>query len=167
MTVASSPVPGQDLASADHLRRVLRRHAATVAVITTAGDYRPVGFTATSFTSVSAQPPLVSFCVDRASSSWPAISAAEHVAIHLLGADQAEVARTFAARGIDRFAPTSWREGPYGVPLLDGALAWLVCRVADRIVAGDHSIVLGEPLAAAHGDGTPLIYHNGQYAGLP
>jgi flavin reductase (DIM6/NTAB) family NADH-FMN oxidoreductase RutF len=149
----------------DALRRLLRRQATTVAVITAAGDGRPVGFTATTFTRVSMRPPLVSFCLHRESSSWPTFEAAEHVAVHLLRAGQVEVARAFATRGIDRFARTGWRPGPYQLPLLDNALAWLVCRVADRIAAGDHAIVLAEPLTAEYADGVPLIYHDGRYSG--
>jgi flavin reductase (DIM6/NTAB) family NADH-FMN oxidoreductase RutF len=159
-------VPDQRLV-ADELRRLLRRHAATVVVVTTAGEDRPFGFTATSFTSVSLCPPLVSFCVYRGSSCWPVMAAADHVAVHLLGADQADMARTFATGGIDRFAGQPWRPGPYGVPLLDRALSWLVCGVIERIAAGDHAIVLAEPVAAADcGAGAPLLYHDGQYARL-
>jgi flavin reductase (DIM6/NTAB) family NADH-FMN oxidoreductase RutF len=151
----------------EDVRRLLRRHAATVTVVTTDFGGAPVGFTATSFTSVSLRPPLVSFCHDRGSSSWPAVAAAGHVAVHLLGAAQADLARTFAGHGIDRFAGTPWRPGPYGMPLLDGALAWLVGRVAGRISAGDHTIVLAEPVAAEFAEGTPLLYHNGRYDRLP
>jgi len=152
--------------AADHLRHLLRRQAAAVAVITAVNGERPVGFTATSFTSVSLDPPLVSFALYRGSSSWPSVAATRHVAVHLLAADQADVARTFAASGIDRFATSVWRCGPYGLPVLDGALAWLVCRVVERIAAGDHTIVLAEPVVGEYSEGNPLIYHNGQYAAL-
>ncbi|MGW0582255.1 flavin reductase family protein, partial [Streptomyces sp. NPDC002920] len=73
------------LASPELLRSVFRRHAAGVAVITAAGASGPVGFTATSLTSVSAEPPMLSFGVGTGASSWPAISGAEHVGVHLLG----------------------------------------------------------------------------------
>jgi flavin reductase (DIM6/NTAB) family NADH-FMN oxidoreductase RutF len=150
----------------DALRVLLRRQASTVAVVTAAGE-PPVGFTATSFTSVSLRPPLVSFCLDRGSSSWPTVACAEHVAVHLLGAGQREVARTFATSGIDRFAAhPRWRAGPFGVPLLDGPIAWLLCRVTQRVLAGDHAIVLAEPVAADQGEGEPLLYHMGRYAAL-
>ena len=151
----------------DLLRMLLRHQASTVTVVTAPGT-PPAGFTATSFTSVSLVPPLVSFCLDRASSSWPAVARAEHVAVHLLSNRQQDLARTFATSGIDRFAaPTAWRTGPYGVPVLDGTLAWLVCRVADRVVAGDHAVVLAEPLLAQPGEGdAPLLYHQGRYASL-
>lgn len=152
---------------ADAFRTLLRRQAATVTVVTAPGS-PPVGFTATSFTSVSLRPPLVSFCVDRGSSSWPTLERAGHVGVHLLGEDQHEVARTFATSGIDRFAAhTGWRNGPDGVPLLDSAAAWLLCRVTERVTAGDHVIVLAEPLHGQHAhSAAPLIYHMGRYTSV-
>ncbi len=124
-------------ASPDLLRSVFRQHAAGVAVITAQGSSGPVGFTATSLASVSAEPPLVSFGISTGASSWPAISATGHVGVHILGEHQRELAATFARSGADRFgAPTVWREGPEGVPVLDGVLAWLVCRVVARVPAG-------------------------------
>jgi len=145
-------------------RAVLRRQAASVAIITVNAG-QPVGFTATSFASVSADPPLVSFNLDRGSSSWPAVATADHVAVHLLGHGQEELARRFAASGTDRFAGTPWHLGPHGVPLLDGVPAWLVARVVRQIPAGDHAIVLAEPLAGEHVDEphAPLVYHMGRY----
>jgi flavin reductase (DIM6/NTAB) family NADH-FMN oxidoreductase RutF len=152
---------------AELFRRLLRHQASTVTVVTAPGT-PPAGFTATSFTSVSLRPPLVSFCLDRASSSWPVVARADHVAVHLLAQRQQDLARTFATSGIDRFAaPTAWRVGPHGVPVLDGTLAWLVCRVVDRVAAGDHVVVLAEPLLARYGDDdSPLLYHQGRYACL-
>lgn len=154
--------------TSDELRQFLRRRVVDVTVVTTtASDGTPVGFTATSFTSVSLRPPLVSFCLDRDASCSPAFDLAEHVGVHVLGANQADVARTFATHGVDRFAgPLSWQAGSYGVPLL-GTLGWLVCRVTERITAGDHTIVLAEPLVARHTDGAPLLYHDGRYTYLP
>ncbi|MGW0866190.1 flavin reductase family protein [Streptomyces sp. NPDC002611] len=161
-------MPSDLLATPDLLRSVFRRHAAGVAVITARGDTGPVGFTATSLASVSAEPPLLSFGVGTGSSSWPAIAATEHVGVHILGEHQQELAATFARSGADRFAePTAWREGPEGVPLLDGVSAWLVARVVARVPAGDHRLVLAEVL---HGDptgaGRPLLYHQGRFRRL-
>ena len=151
---------------ADRFRALLRRQASTVTVVTAPG-LPPAGFTATSFTSVSLHPPIVSFCLSRDSSSWPTVARADHVAVHLLGVDQQGLARRFATSGIDRFAGgVAWQDGPYGVPLLGGTLAWLLCRVIDRVVAGDHAVVLAEPLYGRHDDGPPLLYHDGRYACL-
>ncbi|MEU4658931.1 flavin reductase family protein [Streptomyces sp. NPDC023723] len=150
------------------LRSVFRRHAAGVAVITASGPSGPAGFTATSLASVSAEPPLLSFGVGTGSSSWPVIAEAGHVGVHILGEHQQELAATFARSGADRFGPpTAWRTGPEGVPVLDGVLAWLVCRVAGRVPAGDHRIVLAEVLLGdPAGDGRPLVYHQGRFGGL-
>ncbi|MFK4149941.1 flavin reductase family protein [Streptomyces sp. NPDC004065] len=155
-------------ATGDLLRSVFRRHAAGVAVITASGEAGPVGFTATSLTSVSAEPPLVSFGIGTGASSWPAVSRAGHVGVHILGEHQEELAATFARSGADRFgAPTSWRYGPEGVPVLDGVLAWLVCRVVGRVPAGDHRIVLAEIVSGdPAGAGRPLVYHQGRFRGL-
>ncbi|MDT0443457.1 flavin reductase family protein [Streptomyces johnsoniae] len=153
------------LASPDLLRSAFRRHAAGVAVITANSGAGPVGFTATSLTSASAEPPLVSFGIDTASSSWPAVSEAGHVGVHILGEHQQELAATFARSGADRFAaPTVWREGPNGVPVLDDVLAWLVCQVVARVPAGKHRMVLAEVvLGDSAGPGRPLLYHQGQF----
>ncbi|TLQ47329.1 flavin reductase family protein [Streptomyces marianii] len=155
------------LASPDLLRSVFRRHAAGVAVITAHGD-RPVGFTATSLSSVAAEPPLLSFGIGTASSSWQVIAETGHVGVHILSEDQRELAATFARRGADRFAaPTRWRSGPEGVPLLDGVLAWLVCRVVARVPAGDHRVVIAEAVAGhPEGTGRPLLYHQGRFNAL-
>ncbi|MFB8206801.1 MULTISPECIES: flavin reductase family protein [unclassified Streptomyces] len=166
--MTASPGLGETrTASPELLRSVFRRHAAGVAVITAAGE-RPVGFTATSLNSVAAEPPLVSFGVGTASSSWPVLAEAEHVGVHILGEHQQELAATFARSGADRFGPsTFWRSGPEGVPLLDDVLAWLVCRVVARVPAGDHHIVIaqvveGDPVGA----GRPLVYHQGRFTAL-
>jgi flavin reductase (DIM6/NTAB) family NADH-FMN oxidoreductase RutF len=139
-----------------------------VVVVTVAGD-PPAGFTATSFTSVSLRPPLVSFCLDRKASSWPAVARAQTVAVHVLSDRQERVARTFATSGIDRFAThADWYTGPDGVPLLGGVAAHLVCRVAQRVPAGDHCIVLATPVTGGHGDenAAPLLYQAGGYGYL-
>ncbi|MDX2590909.1 MULTISPECIES: flavin reductase family protein [Streptomyces] len=165
---ATPPLAPFQLASPDLLRATFRRHAAGVAVITAAGARGPVGFTATSLTSVSAEPPIVSFGIGTGASSWPAVAETEHVGIHILGEHQRDLAATFARSGADRFgAPTAWREGPNGVPVLDDVLAWLVCRIVGRVPAGDHRIVLAEVvLGDSTGAGRPLLYHQGRFSSL-
>ncbi|MET7934899.1 flavin reductase family protein [Streptomyces sp. NPDC005322] len=155
------------LAAPDLFRSVFRQHAAGVAVITAHGS-RPVGFTATSLASVAAEPPLLSFGVGTGSSSWQILQDAEHFGVHILGEHQRELAATFARSGVDRFGPgTGWRSGPEGVPVLDGVVAWLVCRVVARIPAGDHRVMIGEVTAGdPSGAGRPLLYHQGRFNAL-
>ena len=99
------------------------------------------------------------------SSSWPVLARAEHVAVHLLGRRAAGGRPVFATSGIDRFAAyPDWTTGPFGVPLLGGVLARLLCRVVHRVPAGDHTLVIAEPLALGDGgDGAPLVHHRGGY----
>ncbi|MCX4728213.1 flavin reductase family protein [Streptomyces sp. NPDC090052] len=164
---AATDSAADPLAAPALLRSVFRRHASGVAVVTAAGE-RPVGFTATSLNSVAAEPPLISFGVGTGSSSWPVVARAEHIGVHILGEHQQELAATFARSGADRFAaPTDWRSGPEGVPLLDGVLAWLVCRVVARVPAGDHRIVIAEVVTGdPAGAGRPLLYHQGRFNAL-
>ncbi len=158
-TVRTYDVDPQDF------RRAFRRHAAGVAVVTFMTAEGPRGFTATSVTSVSLQPPLVSFAVSATSSTFAAMSDADSCVIHLLGHEQDVVARRFAQRGVDRFAPPiAWSTLPSGEPLLAGATAWLRCAVRQRIPVGDHTLVIAEALEV-HEDGAApgLVYHDGLY----
>ena len=153
MRVARTPV-----VDGDDFRRALGRHAAGVVVVTGPG---PVGLTATSFASVSLDPPLVSFCVGRESTTWPELREAASFAVNVLATDQAALASRFARKGIDRFAwPTSWHAGPGGVPILDGTAAHLVCEPYDMVAIGDHWLVVGTGLGS---EGVPLLYHRGEY----
>lgn len=156
-------------ASPDLLRSVFRQHAAGVAVITARGENGPVGFTATSLSSVCLEPPMLSFGIATSNSCWPVIAEAQYVGVHVLADHQRELGATFARSGADRFAPpTIWRAGPGGVPLLDGVLARLVCRVSARISVASHRIVVAEALdAGSLNSGRPLIYHDGDFHRLP
>ncbi|QMU80372.1 flavin reductase family protein [Streptacidiphilus sp. PB12-B1b] len=158
MTATATSTP------ADLLRQTLRRHAAGVAVLTVPG---PAGFTATSFTSVSLEPALVSFYLSSTASTAAAVDAAGIFAAHILGEDQAGLARRFATSGTDRFAGTRWSPGPQGVPLLDDVPAWLTARPVLRQQVGDHLLVVGEVLdAGGAGDAAPLLHHGGAFGGF-
>ncbi|OEU96515.1 flavin reductase family protein [Streptomyces oceani] len=161
----SAPGVSETLRGGALLRAAFREHAAGVAVVTAARAGRPTGFTATSLSSVSAEPPVVSFGVGVGSSSWPVIAEAEHLAVHVLGAHQRELAETFASKEVDRFAaPTSWRWGPHGVPVLDGVSAWLVCRVIARVPVAGHRVVLAEVDDGRVRPGSrPLLYQQGRF----
>ncbi|MGD9484996.1 flavin reductase family protein [Streptomyces sp. TRM70308] len=160
------PAPPRDRAPAPTdggllLRRTLRRHASGVTIVTVPG---PAGFTATSFTSVSLRPPLVSFCVASASSAARAVASADRFAVHLLGADDAELAERFARGGADRFAGTGVRETD-GLPVLTGVPAWLTAHVVGRQRAGDHCLVIGEVRAGGVREEAPaLVRTAGAYA---
>ncbi|WP_371483392.1 flavin reductase family protein [Kitasatospora sp. NBC_00315] len=146
---------------ADRLRRTLRRQAAGVTVITVPG---PAGFTATSFTSVSLDPALVSFYVSSTASAAPAVRAADGFAVHILGQGQQELAARFARSGVDRFAGTDWVPDERGVPVLSGVAAWLTARPVLIQEIGDHLLVVGEVVdTGAREGGGPLVHHDGTF----
>ncbi|ABW16534.1 flavin reductase domain protein FMN-binding [Parafrankia sp. EAN1pec] len=162
--VSAAPQPGAAVDPAA-LRSAFRRHAAGVTVVTMIGPRGPVGFTATSVASLSADPPLLSLSLSATSSSAPALLAAGTLVVHLLSDGQQEIAARFATSGIDRFAePTRWRRLPTGEPLLVDAAVWLRTRIHSRLNAGDHHLVIAEVLETrSHRHSQPLIYHNGTY----
>lgn len=152
--------------SAEDYRAALRRHPAGVVVITLMSDGGPVGFTATSFASLSLDPPLVSFNITQTSSSIAALNQARSVVVHLLCEDQLTVARRFSASADQRFAePASWSTLPTGEPLLSGTPTWLRAEPAQLIPAGDSTLVVASVthLHCSDGDSGPLLYHDGQY----
>jgi flavin reductase (DIM6/NTAB) family NADH-FMN oxidoreductase RutF len=162
LTTESSPV------SPDQFKEVFRRHPAGVVVITTDAGRGPAGFTATSLTSLSLEPALVSFGVASTASSWPHIRDAATAVVNFLGVEQEPLARRFATSGIDRFGePTRWSRLPGGEPVLDEAPGWLQVRIEDLVTAGDHRIVIARVEASWLADPhRPLIYHDGRYHSL-
>lgn len=128
-----------------------------------AGD-RPVGLAVNSFTSVSLRPPLVAFCVSRASSTWPQLRTTGAFCVNVLAEDQEALSRTFATHGLDRFKGLGWRPAPSGAPVLAGILAWVDCAVDAEYEAGDHLIVLGRVLdLGLDHEGRPLVFYRGGY----
>jgi flavin reductase (DIM6/NTAB) family NADH-FMN oxidoreductase RutF len=155
--------------TADTYRAALRRHPAGVAVITLMSPAGPVGFTATSFASLSLDPPLVSFNITHTSSSIAALGSADSLLVHLLGEHQLEVARRFSRSAEHRFADESlWTTIETGEPLLHGTPTWLRITPDQLIAAGDSTLVIGA-VTRIHVDdaATPsaLLYHDGNYLG--
>ncbi|MFG2176916.1 flavin reductase family protein [Streptomyces niveus] len=152
----------------ERFKNLFRRYPAGVVVVTADAGQGPVGFTATSLTSLSLSPPLVSFGIALTGSSWPTIERASSAVVNFIGAEQEPLARTFATSGIDRFAaPTAWHRLPDGEPVLDGVAGWLRLSVQQIVPAGDHRIVVGRVEDAAYDDSRrPLLFHDGHYLAL-
>lgn len=142
---------------------LFRRHPAGIAVITLLDDGVPVGFTATSVISVSAQPAVLAFSINDTSSSWPALSRATNVTINLLAADQRQVSTVFATSGADRFAQTDWQQLPTGELVLRGTSGWISGHVLQRVPAGGSHLVLVAADRARVFDAEPLVYRNRAY----
>jgi len=154
---------------ADDFRRVLSHFASGVTIVTTLdAEGRPAGLTASAFSSVSLDPPLVLVCVAHSAQSYPAFHAHGKFAINVLGTDHEHVARRFASSGPghEKFTELGYRKGLLGLPIIDDALAELECTIVHAYPAGDHTIFVGQVEAAdSRGDKglEPLLYYRGRF----
>ena len=153
--------------SPDVFRHACGRFATGVAIATVLdGQGAPHGLTVSSFTSVSLNPPLVSICLGHDVAVIDAFRAAAFFGINVLTEAQRHLSELFARKGHDRFDGLNWEAGQTGVPLIPGALASMECAAERRIPCGDHDIFVGRMVAAATGDGQPLLHFGGSYRGF-
>ncbi len=165
MTISSSSPSNETALSSEDFKAAFRQHPSGVAVITADAGSGPVMLTATSVSSVSAEPALLMFSLSAQSSSTPVIRRADTVVVHLLGAGQLSLAKLGATSGIDRFADTSlWSRLPSGDLYLPGARAWIRARVLTSMDAGGSVVILVEAVEASPAesaaDQVPLVYYN-------
>ncbi|MDJ0382908.1 flavin reductase family protein [Streptomyces sp. G-G2] len=147
------------------LTGTMARVPGPVTVVTTIdGDGKRWGFTASSFSSVSLDPPLVSVCLDKSASTHAAFATARHFLINVLTEEQHAVARRFATSGIDRFAAGDMETCELGLPGLHLAGVRVACSMHSAVDAGDHTILLGCVEETYTSDRTPLVYYNRAFA---
>ncbi len=120
-----------------------------------------------TFTSISLAPALVGFFPAKASSSWPRIERTGRFCVNVLGKDQLKHCKHFASKLEDKFEGRTHGLSPGGLPLLDDAIAWIECDIAEVIEIGDHLLVVGAVFALDRRDkGEPLLFYSGSYHGL-
>lgn len=146
------------------LRRAFGRFGTGVTVITVQAPQGPLGFTANSFSSVSLDPPLILWSPARSSSRHDAFATAPSFCVHVLGADQLELAQHFAGQAHD-FSLFDWSKGPNGAPTFAGCLATFHCDTHAVHPAGDHSLILGHVrhAAVADSDAPGLMFDRGRF----
>lgn len=150
-----------------HYRQVLGHFPTGVTVVAGVADGQPVGLAVGSFFSLSIEPPLVGFCVGKSSNSWKAMEPTGSFCINILGADQEDVCRVFAASGDDKFSTIGWTKSESGSPLVNDVLAWIDCDLEAVHDGGDHHIVVGRVRSMDVGhEGAPLVFFRGGYANL-
>ncbi|MGB9992829.1 flavin reductase family protein [Massilia sp. SM-13] len=163
----SSPraeAPGFD---SRHFRQALSQFATGVTVITTRladGSFR--GLTASSFNSVSLDPPLVLWSLGSGANSMPIFSGNSHYVINVLSADQAHLAKLFSTRTADPWDTVEYELSRTGQPVLKGATAWFECHNRSRYPEGDHVIFVGEVEHCEFSPQPPLVFHGGQFGSL-
>lgn len=148
-------------------RNALGSFATGVTIATTTDENgAPVGVTASSFNSVSLDPPLVLWSLSKDSLSRPAFTQSGHFAIHVLAADQTALSDRFARSQSDKWDGLPWHTGALGSPLLDEHAAVFECKTRHEYDGGDHVILVGEVVEFEMHGKTPLLFHAGQYAGV-
>jgi flavin reductase (DIM6/NTAB) family NADH-FMN oxidoreductase RutF len=154
--------------TAKEFRSTVGSFATGVTVITTRGEEHAYGMTANAFSSVSLDPPLVLVCVIYPSEGCDQIAANQCFAVNVLHANQEPISRYFASRdrprGRDAFSEIDHRTGASGSPIIEGAAAYLDCRLHATYEAGDHLIFIGEVLELGFdAEADPLVFHGGGY----
>jgi flavin reductase (DIM6/NTAB) family NADH-FMN oxidoreductase RutF len=150
----------------NEFRRVMGHFPTGVVVVTSQrGDGSPCGLTVNAFCSVSLDPALVLVCVEREADSHDCIAESRIFAVSVLDEAGGEsLSRRFASSEVgDKFQGVAYREESTGAPVLDTAIAWLDCRVAQVVPAGDHTVFFGEVLVGDAREGRPLVYYRGGY----
>lgn len=128
---------------------------------------RPEGMAASSFTSVSIDPALVSVCVAKTSSTWPKLASLDRLGLSVLSSDHGTVARSLASKSGDRFGSVEWTAAESGAVFVHGATLWLDCSVYEVLEAGDHDIVLLQIRALAmYPDVSPMVFHRSGFHDL-
>lgn len=162
--MTAQPGGGVITPAGPEMRRVLGHFCTGIAVITAHDGDRPIGFTCQSVTSVSLDPPYISFCPSSASTSWPSIRDVGSLCVNILAAEQRDVCVQFATRGDDKFAGVTWNPGVNGAPALHGTLASVEADVEFELPAGDHTIVVARVTGLwAHEERRPLLFYRGGY----
>ena len=148
----------------EDFKRALSKYATGVAVVTAADDHQsPYGLAVNSFASVSMEPPLVLWCLRRASSLFDKFASASKFGVNVLASHQLALAGKFSAKVEDRFSGVTYEFGVHGCPILPGVAATLECDTVAQYIAGDHLIFIGEVRACSDTGATPLIFHSKGY----
>ena len=163
----AAPIPAAPALDPRSFREALGMFATGVAFVTAAPDGEPAGLIVNSFTSVSLEPPLVSFCPSRSSLTWSRMRKAGRFGVNVLRRQHGRFAVRATPAGADRFAGLDWEPGQGGVPVLADALASLECEIVAEHPAGDHWIVVGrveEVRMSASKD--PLVFFAGAFGSV-
>jgi flavin reductase (DIM6/NTAB) family NADH-FMN oxidoreductase RutF len=156
-----------DPADISALRQAYGTFPSGVTAVCAMRDGAPVGIAASSFVSVSMDPPLVSVCVQHTSSTWPLLADRPRLGLSVLGSGHDKACRQIASKTGDRFAGIAFTATDEGAVLLHDAAAWLDCSIFQVVEAGDHDLVLLKVEALqTHVDVAPLVFHGSTFHAL-
>lgn len=147
----------------DTFRTYMGHFASGVTVITAMDDGAPVGTTASAFSSLSLDPPMLLVCLNRTSHTGEVIHRTGRFAVNILGEEGPDIAMRFARKGDAKFDGIDWGAGPAGMPMLGDALASIECTVVEETQGGTHSVFIADANAGALRNGSPLAYYRGKF----
>ena len=154
-----------DAFNAREFRDALSSFATGVTVVTCLdSNGEPVGATASSFNSVSMDPPLILWSITKTAYSADAFINAKHFIVNVLSAEQVDISNKFARSGIDKFADVVVEPGIGGVPILPGSITCFECEAWATYDGGDHEIIVGQVKGLRSAVGSGLVFYRGAYA---
>lgn len=164
-TAKDTPKKSGEALENQDFRKTLGQFATGVTIITTIdADGAPLGVTASSFNSVSMDPPLILWSLAKDALSLPAYRDSESFIVHVLNSEQEQLSNLFARRGADKFDEVEFMPGLGGAPLLNDCAATFQCKTRHQYEGGDHIIFVGEVMVCDSSDKDPLLFHAGRYA---
>lgn len=130
-------------------------------------DNVPLGLTVNSFASVSIDPLLILWSIDKRVSTYEHFINTKKFAVHILAGDQSELCYLFAARDVDRFGNCEWETSKHNLPILNGVATTLQCETFNTVEAGDHMIMIGKVVEIEGKNSAPLLYHKRHTGEIP
>lgn len=149
-------------------RELMGNYPTGVTVVTTIDENDvPLGFTVNSFASVSLDPLLILWSIDKQVSTYDTFVQTDKFAVNVLASDQGDICTLFASREIDRFQNCQWSYSDNKLPIISNVAGVLECKTVQTIEAGDHTILIGEVIAIQSENKNPLLYHNRKFGAIP
>ncbi|MBD8044767.1 flavin reductase family protein [Arthrobacter sp. Sa2BUA2] len=169
MTLSTTTNTGTEGISSERYREVMRHYPSGVAAVASLDPETgaPCGLIVGTLASLSLDPALITFSIDRASATWPKISRSGKFTVSLLAEGQQHVARALSGRREDKFAGLEWSLSPQRTPQIDGATGWIHATINREVDGGDHVLVIADVVGmSASGGGRPMIFHGGRLGGV-
>jgi len=152
----------------EEFKKALGNYPTGVTVVTTfEKENIPVGLTVNSFASVSLEPLLILWSIDKRSKSLGKFMNADQFAVNILASDQAKICFLFSSKEVDRFAQCEWQRSENNLPILGDAASILECENVQQVEAGDHVILIGKVINIINTEKAPLLYHKRSVGEIP
>lgn len=168
MTLITTRSHCAEVIDPNRYREVMRNHPTGVAAISSldSATGAPYGLIVGTLASLSLKPALITFNVDRSSTSWPKISRTGKFTVSLLAEDQQNVSEALSRKNDDKFTGLGWSLSYLGTPQIDGALGWIHCTINREVDGGDHVLIIADVVGLSGSGGDPMIFHGGRFGGL-